>query len=298
MLSNSILDDIKYQFRFGNMVMKLIFVNIGVFLFLAIFHLFSFLFQSFGAYNFLLLHLEIPAAVSLLLRQPWTVLTYMFLHEGFFHILFNMLWFYWFGEIFVLFLGDKKVLPLYIIGGLTGALFYILAFNFIPAFVPSVDHSFMLGASASIFAIVFAAATLSPDYEVRLLFFGSVRIKYIALVALILDIINIPNGNAGGYIAHLGGALSGYLYIKSLQGGIDLGRPLSRFFGSIVSVFKPKRGVKVTYKNVEETSAPRSARTENDQERIDKILDKISHSGYDSLTKEEKDFLFHYSNKD
>ncbi len=298
MLSNSIVDDIKYQFRFGNMVMKLIFVNIGVFLFLAIFHLFSFLFQSFGVYNFLLLHLEIPASVPLLLHQPWTVFTYMFLHEGFFHILFNMLWFYWFGEIFVLFLGDKKVLPLYIIGGLTGALFYILAFNFIPAFVPSVDRSFMLGASASIFAIVFAAATLSPDYEVRLLFFGSVRIKYIALVALILDIINIPNGNAGGYIAHLGGALSGHLYIKFLQGGMDIGHPFSRIFGKMVSVFKRKKGVKVSYKNVEAASPPKPARKSSDQDRIDKILDKISRSGYDSLTKEEKDFLFHYSNKD
>lgn len=297
MLSNSIADDIKHKFRYGNMAMKLIFVNTGVFVLISLFYLITFLFQQKGIYEAVLSKVEVPASVNTLLYQPWSVFTYMFLHAGFFHILFNMLWFYWFSEILVLFLGDKKILPLYLIGGLAGAAFYILAYNTIPVFIPKVEVSYMLGASASVFAVVFAAATLSPDYEVRLLLFGVVRIKYIALVALVLDIINIPNGNAGGYIAHLGGALAGFLYIKTLQSGFDAGRPFNKLFDGIATLFKPRPKVKVTYKSSDEKAAPKSPRSKSDQEKIDEILDKISRSGYDSLTREEKDFLFHYSKK-
>ena len=296
MLTNSIVNDIKHQFRYGNMVMKLIFVNAGAFLFFEIFYLGSFLFQNNSPYVFLLNKLEMPASLNTLLHQPWAVFTYMFLHTGFFHVLFNMLWFYWFGEIFVLYLGDKKILPLYLLGGIAGAIIYLLAYNLLPVFKPQVDYSMMLGASASIFAIVFAAATLNPDYEIRLFLFGIVRIKYVALVSLLLDVINIPYGNAGGYIAHVGGALSGYFYIKGLQSGFDFTSPLNNFFDSVVNLFKRKGNIKVSYKNEARKSADAS-RTKNEQQRVDEILDKIARSGYDSLTKEEKDFLFHYSKK-
>lgn len=288
MLTNSIIGDIKHQFRYGNMVMKLIFVNVGVFLFFALLNLLSFLFQDASLYHLLLVKAEMPASLSVLLQQPWSVFTYMFLHTGFFHVLFNLLWFYWFGEIFVLYLGDKKILPLYIIGGISGALVYVLAYNLLPVFKPQIDGSLMLGASASIFAVVFAAATLAPDYEIRLLFIGVVRIKYIALVSLLLDVINIPYGNAGGYLAHVGGAISGYIFIKALQGGVDL--------ASVVSVFRRKGKMKVSRGETfsKTNSAPR---TNNEQQRVDEILDKIARSGYDSLSKEEKDFLFNYSKK-
>lgn len=288
MLANSIIGDIKHQFRYGNMVMKLIFVNVGVFLFFALLNLLSFLFQDASLYHLLLVKAEMPASLSVLLQQPWSVFTYMFLHTGFFHVLFNLLWFYWFGEIFVLYLGDKKILPLYIIGGISGALVYVLAYNLLPVFKPQIDGSLMLGASASIFAVVFAAATLAPDYEIRLLFIGVVRIKYIALVSLLLDVINIPYGNAGGYLAHVGGAISGYIFIKALQGGVDL--------ASVVSVFRRKGKMKVSRGETfsKTNSAPR---TNNEQQRVDEILDKIARSGYDSLSKEEKDFLFNYSKK-
>lgn len=297
MLTNSIAQEIQYKFRHGNMVMKLIFANIGVFLFFGLFYVASFLFQNFIAYNWLLNKLEVPASIPVLVRQPWSLFTYMFLHSGILHMLFNLLWLYWFGEIFVLFLGDKKVLPLYLLGGIAGALLYVLAFNLLPVFAPKVATSYMLGASAAVFAIVFAAATLSPDYQVRLLLFGVVRIKYIALVALLLDIINLPYGNAGGYIAHLGGALTGVLYIKALRAGTDFGKPLNRFFDSVATLFKPKPNIKVTYKSSHKQNTPQPARNKSEQEKIDEILDKISRSGYDSLTKEEKDFLFYYSNK-
>lgn len=297
MMTGSVTNDIKYQFRHGNMVMKLIFVNVGLFLFFAILNLFSFLFQDNSVYQLILTRVETPASLNNLLHQPWSLFTYMFLHTGFFHVLFNMLWFYWFGEIFVLYLGDKKILPLYLIGGIAGAITYILAFNLIPVFKPAVEVSYMLGASASVFAVVFAAATLNPDYEVRLLFLGVIRIKYIALVSILLDVINIPNGNAGGYIAHIGGALSGYLYIKALQGGFDMTSPLNKLFDWVATIFKPKPKVKMTYKNTEVRSSVANKKPGDDQKRVDEILDKISRSGYDGLTKEEKDFLFHYSKK-
>ncbi len=296
MLTGSITNDIKHQFRHGNMVMKLIFVNVGVFLFFGVLHLLGFLLQNNSFYHLLLSKVEMPASLTTLLYQPWSVFTYMFLHTGFFHVLFNLLWFYWFGEIFVLYLGDKKILPLYILGGLTGAVTYLLAFNLIPVFKPQVDASMMLGASASIFAVVFAAATLNPDFEVRLMFIGVVRIKYIAVISLLLDVINIPYGNAGGYIAHAGGALSGYLYIKSLRGGFDLTSPLNKLFDGVANLFKPKSNIKVTYKS-ESRKSETGSRSKNEQQRVDEILDKIARSGYDSLTKEEKDFLFNYSKK-
>lgn len=296
MLTGSITNDIKHQFRYGNMVMKLIFVNAGVFLFFGIFYLLGFIFQNTSFYNLLLRQLEMPASLGVLLHQPWSVFTYMFLHTAFFHALFNMLWFYWFGEIFVLYLGDKKILPLYILGGIAGAATYLLAYNLLPVFKPQVDVSMMLGASASIFAVVFAAATIAPDYEIRLMFIGTVRIKYVAIVSLLLDVINIPYGNAGGYIAHVGGALSGYLYIKSLQGGLDFASPFTKIFDAVANLFKPKSNIKVTYKN-ETIKSESSSRSKNEQQRVDEILDKIARSGYDSLTKDEKDFLFNYSKK-
>ncbi len=296
MLTGSITNDIKHQFRYGNMVMKLIFVNVGVFLFFGIFNLIGFLFQNNSFYSLILSKVEMPASLGTLLYQPWSFFTYMFLHTGFFHVLFNMLWFYWFGEIFVLYLGDKKILPLYILGGLTGAVIYLLAYNLLPVFKPLVDVSMMLGASASVFAIVFAAATIAPDYEIRLMFIGIVKIKYIAVVSLLLDIINIPYGNAGGYIAHIGGALSGYLYIKSLQGGFDFVLPFNKLFDGAANLFKPKSNIKVTYKS-DSQKAEKTLRSKNEQQRVDDILDKIARSGYDSLTKEEKDFLFNYSKK-
>jgi len=296
MLTGTISNDIKHQFRYGNMVMKLIFVNLGIFLLFGLLNLISFLFQSNAFYNLLLSKVEVPASLATLLYQPWSAFSYMFLHTAFFHFLFNMLWFYWFGEILVLYLGDKKILPLYILGGFVGAATYVLAFNLLPVFKPQVGISMMLGASASIFAVVFAAATIAPDYEIRLMFIGSVKIKYVALVSLLLDVINIPYGNAGGYIAHVGGALSGYFYIKSLQQGFDFTGPFNKFFDVVGNLFKPKSNIKVTYKS-DLQKAEKSARSKNEQQRVDEILDKIARSGYDSLTKGEKDFLFNYSKK-
>ena len=154
----------------------------------------------------------------------------------------------------------------------------------------------MVGASAAVYAVVVGAATLLPDYTFFLLLLGPVRIKYIAVFSLLLDIINIPYGNAGGYIAHIGGALSGYFFIKALQNGFDISSSLNNFFDSVANLFKPKSNIKVSYKS-ESKKTEAISRSKGEQQRVDEILDKIARSGYDSLTKEEKDFLFNYSRK-
>lgn len=292
MLTNSIWGDIKYQFSYGNAAIKLIFANVGIFLIVAIFKLVCVVAQVSGVYTLILHYLQIPANPLVLMYQPWSAFTYMFLHEGVLHILFNMLWLYWFSEIVILFIGDKKILPIYILGGLAGAAIYVLIYNTIPYFKQMMPGSYMLGASAGVLAIVWAAVALSPDYEIRLFIIGNVKIKYVALFSIVLDVISIPYGNAGGYIAHIGGALMGYWYIRILQGGTDLAAP----FTAIGNLFKPKPVVKLTHKS-ETKVAGKPIPSDKVQEKLDAILDKMNESGYDSLSKEEKDFLFRYSDE-
>ena len=292
MLTNSIWGDIKYQFTYGNAAIKLIFANVGIFLIVVLFKLVCIVAQVPNLYVLIINYLKVPASLGTLLYQPWSLFSYMFLHEGVMHILFNMLWLYWFSEIVILFLGDKKILPIYIMGGLAGAGLYILMYNTIPYFKGAMPIAYMAGASAGVMAIVWAAVALSPDYEIRLPILGNVKIKYIAIVSILIDIISIPQGNAGGHIAHIGGALMGYWYIRILQGGTDLAAP----FTAIGNVFKPKPVVKLTH--ISETKvAGKPIPSDKVQEKLDAILDKMNESGYDSLSKEEKDFLFRYSDE-
>ena len=292
MLTNSIWGDIKYQFTYGNAAIKLIFANVGIFLIVVLFKLVCIVAQVPNLYVLIINYLKVPASLGTLLYQPWSLFSYMFLHEGVMHILFNMLWLYWFSEIVILFLGDKKILPIYILGGLSGAGLYILMYNTIPYFKGAMPVAYMAGASAGVMAIVWAAVALSPDYEIRLPILGNVKIKYIAIVSILIDIISIPQGNAGGHIAHIGGALMGYWYIRILQGGTDLAAP----FTAVGNLFKPKPAVKLTH--ISETKvAGKPIPSDKVQEKLDAILDKMNESGYDSLSKEEKDFLFRYSDE-
>ena len=250
----------------------------------------------------------LPAAIPEFLIKPWTLITYFFLHERFFHILFNMLFLYWFGKIIKEFLGGGKVVNLYILGGLAGGIFYILIYNTIPLFADRIDSSMMLGASAGVFAVVVGAATFMPNYTIFLMFIGPVRIKYIAIFYVILAFAQTTGANAGGELAHLGGAAIGFIYIKQLQQGSDWGKWIHSFFAFFKSFFKSQPKVKVTYRK---SSKSKSKSTEKgqttasssrpvdsaSQEEIDSILDKISHSGYESLSKEEKQKLFNASKK-
>ena len=244
--------------------------------------------------------LGLPSDLGQLLLRPWTLITTFFTHYGFFHILFNMLFLYWFGRLVHDYLGNSRLINLYILGGFAGGILYILIYNLSPLFVNEVGYSSLIGASASVFAIVVGAATLMPDHQFYLLLLGPVRIKYIAIFYVAMSFFGAIGSNAGGDIAHLGGALIGFLYIKQLQKGTDLGAWIQSGLDFFRSFFvKPK--VKVTHRKAASSRPQRKASPSQHtssgvpQEEIDAILDKISEKGYESLTKEEKQKLFNAS---
>jgi membrane associated rhomboid family serine protease len=285
-------DNIRSHIRLSDTLQRLLIINVAFFLVIRILNAVSGLFLtpilSFADVSY---YVAIPANIDSLLRRPWTVITYMFFHWEFFHLLFNMLWLYWMGRIFQEYLGSKKLLSTYLLGGLTGAIFFVIAFNLFPLFRSSLPAAFALGASASVLAITVAAATLLPDYPIQLFLFGNVKLKWVAVISIVLDLISISGPNAGGHIAHLGGALFGFVYIKQLQKGNDLGGWLTRIFDRLSGKPRMKVSIQKPKKHDEEFNVNKKAR----QEKMDDILDKISKSGYGSLTQAEKDFLFEMS---
>jgi len=289
-----IADELKQSFKSGNTLIKLLYINIAVFLAVKIIGVIFFLLsaeQTFSIANWF----AVPADFSNLILKPWTIFTYMFLHVDFFHILFNMLWLYWFGVLFLSYFDEKKLLSLYLTGGLAGAALYILAFNIFPAFSEVLPVSFALGASASVIAIVIAVSVHAPDHTIHLLFLGPVKLKYIALVTIAIDILSIASSNAGGHIAHLGGALYGYLFVQQYKKGKNINKGFDRFMDKLFSLFKPKPKFKVTYKRPM-TDIEYNKEKIKKKKDVDQILDKIAKSGYDSLTKKEKEILFKNSN--
>jgi membrane associated rhomboid family serine protease len=289
-----IFGDIKNNFNQGNVVVKIIFINAAVFLLTIIVGLF---YKPLHVSSTPLVKILIASSdVSKLLFKPWSIITYTFLHYNIWHILFNMIFLYSGGRIFIEFLGEKRFISTYILGGISGFFLFLIVFNLVPAF-----NSFegeLLGASASVLAVFIAVATYLPNYEVGLVLIGPVKLKYIAIFLVILDFLQIESGsNAGGHIAHLGGVLFGYLSSKGLQNGIDV----SEYFYKPIDAIKfrfsrePKSKIKVAYRR-EEQKPKVDPREKRNQEKIDEILDKISKSGYDSLSKEDKDYLFN-SNK-
>ena len=282
------LDELKMKiFANGSKVYLLIAINVAIFLIGGLLAVGEYLFTKQTHINeFILNYFAVPTYFPKLLYRFWTPFTYMFFHAGFFHILFNMLWLYWMGRIFEDFLNSKKLVFVYIAGGLAGALFYILCYNVFPAYADSVAISAAVGASASVTAILVACATLLPDYTIRLLLVGSVKLKWIALIYVVIDLFSITGSNAGGYLSHLGGALFGFVFIKALQSGNDWSKPFENLFDS-----KPKSKLKVVSKN-EATKTNYTRNEMPNQAAIDSILDKISTSGYDQLTAKEKETLF------
>ena len=285
----NLIDELKYTFnKNNNAIRKIILVNVGVFVFTAVVNVFMF-FAGIGSDTLqpALRSFMLPAHLGTLLMQPWSLVTYMFLHDGFFHLLFNMLWLFWLGNLLHEYVGNRKVYEAYFGGGIMGALLFLICLNVFPVFSSSVQTSYALGASAGVLGVVVAAATLLPEYPIQLMLFGMVRLKYIALVTVLLDIVSIPAGNPGGHIAHLGGALFGFLYIKYLYQDKHLVPAFIR------NLFRKKSALNVHYRS----ATPRSETSEKpSQEEVDRILDKISKSGYDSLSKREKEQLFKASN--
>ncbi|RLD59868.1 MAG: rhomboid family intramembrane serine protease [Bacteroidetes bacterium] len=292
----NIVDEIKYSFKKGDSLTRLIYVNLGFFLFIKIVEVFAFLFNSPEISRAVISWLALPADLSQLITRPWTVFTYMFLHEGFMHFLFNMLWLFWLGKIFLEYLDGKKLVGIYLLGGLSGAFLFILFYNVFPAYKLVVNQAILLGASASVLAIVVAIAFYVPNYTINLFLIGRVKLKYIAGATVFLSVLNVASSNSGGNIAHLGGALYGYLFISQYLRGRDIAKSYTDFFESVISIFKPRKKMKVTYKKPK-TDMEYNTEKAKKQEEINKILEKISKSGYDSLSKKEKEILFNMSDK-
>ena len=287
----SVTDEIKNVFtKSGNGLMRIILINSVVFLLVNIIEQ-SLRFSK--SEHSLLYWLALPGNPLLALTHVWTFITYMFLHEGLLHILFNMLWLYWLGKIFVEYLGSKRLIAVYFLGGISGGLLFLLTAILFPLHF---NNTFLLGASAGVMAVVIATAVLLPNYVIRLLFFGPVKLKYLALVSFILTSIIDISQNTGGKISHIGGALFGVLFTLQHKKGSDITKPVSNFFDWVLSLFIRKSKMKVSFrKSVSDEEYNLSQKAK--QQKIDTILDKISKSGYESLTKDEKDFLFKTSGK-
>jgi membrane associated rhomboid family serine protease len=294
----SIWNEIKDSYRWGSALTKLIYINLAVFLILTLAPFVLWILSLSPDPRAQMTWLEwisVPSVPEMLATRPWTLLTYMFVHQNFFHILFNILYLHWFGRLFLEFLKPKQLVGVYILGGIGGAIAYLLAYNLIPAFYSHVPSGILLGASASVMAILFAVARYAPNHEIYLMFIGPARLKYIALAAVLIDLISIPTmENTGGHIAHLGGALVGYLFAVSLIGGYDISKPISSITHFTSNLFKKRSKLTVTHKRPL-TDMEYNAIKVRRQKEVDRILEKIKVSGYNSLSKDEKQTLFEAS---
>jgi len=282
----NILDDLKLQYKTGGMVQKLIFWNIGLFLVFTLLDVvLKFSKIDFNYFDVVALSSDIYT----FLVKPWTIITFNFFHAGIFHLIFNLLILHFSGRLFNTYFTDKQLFGVYVLGGIFSGITFVLSYFFIG------KAGLLVGASGAIMAILIATTTYAPFMLLRIPLIGIVKLWHVAFVILFIDLIQLPLENTGGHLAHLGGALFGFIYVKILQSGTDLTKPFSLFLDAIVNIFKPKKKTpfkkvhRNTTKNVVNSSTSKKDFT---QKQIDDILDKISKSGYDSLTKEEKEFLF------
>ncbi|MFC4176382.1 rhomboid family protein [Flavobacterium gossypii] len=281
-----IIDDLKMQYKTGGITQQLIFWNIGIAI--PLFLLYSF---SSDTYLSIMSWLQLTSDPAEFIVKPWTLLTYGFLHVGILHLLFNMIMLNFAGRLFLTFFTQKQFLGVYILGAIFAGLVFIGSFFLFNVKAP------IIGASGAIMAVLIGSATYAPLYQIRLLLIGTVKLWHIAFVFLILDLIQLPTDNMGGHIAHLGGALFGFAYIKILQNGTDLSLIVTKIINFFANLFKPRKGTpfKKVHRNVSQPKPKTASKIvvkDKAQQQIDEILDKISQSGYDSLTKEEKEFLF------
>ena len=286
-------EDIRMQWRTGGVLVRLIMINLSVFILIGLINLVFFLTNTSGIN--ITWWLSAHSDLVQLLKKPWTIVTYMFTHQGFLHILFNMIILYFGGRIFQDLLGEKRLLGNYVLGGYFGLLAYILAYNVFPVFEGVRESSWIHGASASVMGVFFGIAAYRPDMVVRLFLFGSVKLKWIAVVYALIDLLSIDGGNPGGHIAHLGGAAYGLAFAAQLRKGKDWSLGMGEW---IMNLGKSRKSKLRVEKRGKPSSGRKSKPSDSDkQAQVDRILDKIGKSGYDSLTKAEKDFLFKASNE-
>tara|TARA_R110002124_G_scaffold159411_2_gene326610 strand:+ start:5505 stop:6359 length:855 start_codon:yes stop_codon:yes gene_type:complete len=277
------INNIQTRYQQANIVEKFISINVAVFLFLFIFNTLGYLFQAnIAVVNWFIL----PSTFEDFITKPWTIITYGFVHINFIHILMNLISLYFVGNLFVQYFTPKQFVSFYILGTLFGGIVFLLSYNFFPAFASDVSNSVLLGASAGVSAIFIGLATYIPNYQFKIPLIGFVKLWHLAAIWVALDVIQIPAGNAGGRLAHIGGALFGFFYVNQA----------SNTKIAVWSIFKnmfsaKKKPLKTVYKS-KKTAPKKEANTTYKQQKINLILDKISKSGYDTLSKEEKDFLF------
>ena len=282
----NILDDLKFQYRIGGIANKMIYWNVGVFLLSIIFF---YQFKS-GGFNFPN-WLAVSSEPTIVLTKPWTLLTYAFFHYGFMHLFFNMMVLNFSSRLFLTFFTQKQYLGLYLLSAIFAGICFVASFYLLH------QTSSMVGASAAIMALLVATTTYQPLMEIRLLLIGNVKLWHITAVLLLLDLLQIQMDNTGGHIAHLSGAFFGYIYIKLLQNGTDLSRIINSIIDFFANLFGQKKATpfKRVHVNPKKTAVKRESKIvvkDKTQQQLDEILDKISQSGYDSLTAEEKEFLF------
>ncbi|MFT4645764.1 MAG: membrane associated rhomboid family serine protease [Planctomycetota bacterium] len=297
-----ILNLIKEKLRNRNIVTQLILINIGIYLIGLVLNVFGLAFgfqEELMADYFSEKYLYIPSFIQSFIYQPYTLLTYQFLHGSFFHLFSNMVVVYYFGNIFIQLTHKKKLLPLYILGGFFAGLFYLLIFFLVPAL--QVKQVYLVGSSGSVMAILAAVATLIPEREILLFARFKVKFKWIAFFFLGLSIIRLTGPNSAGDYAHLGGLLFGYLFVMASKNGLDLAKPFNKYFNMVLSYFDFEKKPRITFVNNQFKDKKKFKSTKKgskeDLQKVDAILDKIKESGYDKLTKAEKAFLFQNSNK-
>ena len=290
-VQNNILEGLKSFFMQKTILSRLMQINIVIWLICLFVSVFTWLFNI-SDISFVTKLFAVPSDISALAEKPWTVFTYMFLQEAFWHLFFNMLMLYYGGKIFLQYFSQKQLLLTYIFGGLVGALFFVLAFNAFPVFENMKGQAVALGSSASVLSILIAAATYRPDYTLNLFLLGQVKMKWVAIVFVVIDFLSISKGNSGGHIAHLGGALWGFLYAYMLKNDFD-----------IYKIFKKKAKIRIKTVNSDnyharpKTDEQYNAERAMEQEETDRILEKIAKNGYSSLSDKEKEFLFRQSKK-
>ncbi len=292
------LEDIKSAFRKGSLFTKLIYINVAFFIpvwFIDIF------FHSFLSW------ISVPGTFAGLLYKPWTLITYMFAHSGFIHLIFNMLWLFWFGKMFTAELQQKQLISVYLLGGLVGALFHLS----INQLLPPAHRAGIIGSSGAVMAVVFAVAAYKPDKVMNLVFIGEVKLKYIVAVVFFLDLMGAASSMKTGlggiaHIAHLGGAFLGIWFgYEMRKNAKDITKGFSAFLDTVFSWFQPTSGKKnKSFTDMKITKSPKAKKQKpksdwefneskaDNQEEINRILEKISATGYESLSKKEKDFLF------
>jgi membrane associated rhomboid family serine protease len=281
-------DQIRSQVQMMNSAEKLILLNIICFIFPLFLKTLFFLFAI--PYGTFISFFELSSDWGTLLFRPWSILTYSFIHSGFFHLFWNMYLLYFSSRLFLNLFSIKIFLNVYFLGVVVGAFTFLLSYALFPAFQNTTPA--MIGASAGVMGIFVFISTYSPDQEVRIIFFN-IKLRYLAIGFILIDIIQIPYGNAGGHLAHLGGAVLGFLYAQRLQNGIDIGLPFERFIAKTIDLFKKKPTLRTVHKKKPSKKTKSTTTTDTlHQKQIDAILDKISTSGYESLSQNEKDYLF------